>query len=66
MNRSTQRTIRDRSASPAVQSLLEVGAYAAQERDIDNLHQLVIEINLLLNIIETRVAQLQAESGDSD
>ena len=48
---------------PAVlQSLRELREYASREHSSENLHRLLIEINRLLNVIETRMAELQPEA----
>lgn len=48
------------SPSEALQELRE---YIAQERDVDKLRALILEINRLLDLVEAQAAEL--ESGQS-
>lgn len=46
-------------------ALRELAQLAAKEQDPQNLHQLVLRVNGLLDVIERRLAELKPDSNPS-
>ena len=46
-----------------LRALRDLGHYAERETQLDNLHELLLEINSLLDRVEKRLAELQGNEA---